>query len=110
MRLVVIITAMAFAGAATAQDAGTLPPKTPASAVADDDIGVAPVKRRFDPLRMLCRRVRPKTGTRISRAPSDERICLTAAEWERREEVARDVLETRDRGLCGQGGCSLPGQ
>jgi hypothetical protein len=111
MRAIVLLTILAMAGSAAAQQAD--PAATASSrpsAVADDDVGVAPAKRRFDPLKMLCRRVRPKTGTRISRAPSDERICLTAAEWERREEVARDVLETRDRGTCGPGGCNLPGQ
>lgn len=113
MRLVIIAAALAVAGGAWAQApepeiAPVEPTAARGSAIADDDIGEAPKVRNFDPLRMLCRRVRPKTGTRIVSAKNDSRICLTQEEWERRTEVAREALRERDRGVC-SGSCMTGG-
>lgn len=117
LKALAAIAVLATAGAATAQPtdittetAAPEPVQTARSAVADDDLGEAPKVKAFDPTRMLCRRVRPKTGTRIARGPASERMCLTAEEWDRRAEVAQEVLEARDRGTCGSTGCGLPGQ
>ena len=109
MRLVTIFVVLASAGAAWAQtaDAPPAPPPARPSAVADDNIGEAPKARRYDPTRIVCKKTKPKTGSRVVRDYGDQRICLTMAEWDRQTQAAQDLLKERDRGVCGAGGCQI---
>lgn len=110
MRILITVAALAVtAGAALAQPASpTEPAATPArSAVPDDDIGAPPEARRFDPMKVLCRRISPRTGTRIVRDRGDQRLCQTMAEWDRQAELAQEELRERDRGICGSPDCGM---
>ena len=107
MRILLVAAVMAMAGGALAQDdpigameavPGSQSPRR--SAVADDDIGTAPADARSDPDRVVCRRTKPRTGSRLVRDSGDTLICQTEAEWERAAELGREVLKERDRGLC----------
>ncbi|HYE43755.1 MAG TPA: hypothetical protein VEA15_10215 [Caulobacteraceae bacterium] len=103
-----LCTMTAFVAPGAARAAET----PPAPAVSDDDIGTAAAERRYDPTKIICRRTRPPTGSRVSRGPRGERICLTTAEWDRRSEEARQNMRDGDRGVCGghaSGGCTMPG-
>lgn len=107
MRLMIALAALALAGAAVAQPADPAPAAPARSGVADDDVGAAPVDRRYDPQRVVCKRSRPRTGSRVVRDPGDTRICQTMAEWDRQAELGREALAARDRGTCGAGGCTF---
>jgi hypothetical protein len=111
MRILITIAAMtASAGVALAQPAAPAEPvAAPAarSSVPDDDVGAAPEARRFDPMRVLCRRVAPRTGTRVIRDRGDQRLCQTMAEWDRQSELGQEALRERDRGVCGSPDCGM---
>jgi len=108
-RLVVALGVLAIAGTAQAQ---MLEPRAPASepssAIPDSDIGEAPEADRYDPKRVVCRRTKPPTGTRVVRGKRSEKICLAQDEWDRRSELGQETLKQRDRGTCGSEGCKLP--
>ena len=53
-----------------------------------------------DPDKVICRSLRPPTGTRVRSARTRQKVCLTKTEWERREEEAREMLRARDSGTC----------
>lgn len=112
MRILIAVAVAALtpaAGVALAQPESPVEPvATPVarSAVPDDDIGVAPEARRYDPMKVLCRRIRPQTGTRIVRDRGDERLCQTMAEWDRQSELGQEALRERDRGICGSPDCA----
>jgi hypothetical protein len=105
-----LVATMALAGVAAAQapQTGQAEPRTGGrSAVADDDVGTAPVDRRYDPLEMVCKKTKPRTGSRVVRDRGDQRICMTRAQWEHVNNLAQDVMRERDRGQCGSG-CGVP--
>lgn len=60
---------------------------------------------RFDPTRIVCRTVRPPTGTRISDPRARQRLCMTQADWEQQELDAQEALKVRDKGVCSPGQC-----
>jgi len=102
--VVAVLAVLAFAGHSWAQSPDAPASPQPArSAVADDDLGKAPAAKRYDPTRIVCRKVKPKTGSRVVRDKGDERICLTQAEWDRHSDLAQESLKERDRGVCGFG-------
>ena len=111
MRILIAVAALtAAAGVALAQPQGASDPvasPVARSAVPDDDVGAAPEARRHDPLKMLCRRISPRTGTRIVRDRGDQRLCQTMAEWDRQAELAQEELRERDRGTCGSPDCGM---
>ena len=59
-----------------------------------------------DPDKIICRTVKPVTGTRVSSARSRQKMCMTKREWEIQEQEARDALKVRDRGTCAPGACT----
>lgn len=67
----------------------------------------ADVRERIDLEEIVCRNLRPPTGTRIQRRRT-ERVCQTRREWEHRTEEAQAARRAMDNGTCG-GRCSLPG-
>lgn len=75
---------------------------------ADDDastVAAASDERRYDPMRVICRKVRPPTGTRIQSSQTRQKMCMTAADWEQQELDAQEALGERDKGICGPGQC-----
>ena len=44
-----------------------------------------------DPDKVVCKNVKPPTGTRVGSSRNRQRICLTKAEW---DQQARDAQET----------------
>ncbi len=44
---------------------------------------------RFDPGKVICRNVKPPTGTRLSGSRNRQRICMTQADWDQEAEEAR---------------------
>ncbi len=109
--LLAAVVAIAIAGSASAQTPDSDPPSPPSSrsAVADDDLGEAPAVRRYDPMRIVCRRTRPPTGTRVITRGRDSRICLSMEEWDRRAEEAQSVFDEANRGACTTNSCGVGG-
>jgi hypothetical protein len=54
----------------------------------------------YDPLKIVCRKVRPPTGTRIISGQTRQSMCMSNVDWEQQELDAREVLRERDRGIC----------
>ena len=111
MRILIALAALVIAGSALAQSGDPeAPVSNPArSSVADDDIGEAPVMRRHDPEEMVCKRNKPRTGSRVVRDRGDEKVCMTQSQWEHSAELGQEIMRERDRGICGGTGCSLSG-
>lgn len=80
--------------AAPAPVAGT----TPSPPAADDG--------RLDPDKVICRTVRPPTGTRVANGRTRQKICQTREQWEDLERDAQEALKVRDRGICTGDNCS----
>jgi hypothetical protein len=86
---------------ALAQEA--TPPAPPPAPATEPATGEA---SRFDPTRIVCRTVKPPTGTRISDPRARQRLCMTQGDWEQQELDAQEALKVRDRGVCSPGECS----
>jgi len=95
MTLLAVSAAVLLAGAASAQnpDADADVEATAADAADADDSD-------FDPLKIVCRRVQPPTGTRIISPQTRQTMCMSRADWDQQEAEAREVLKERDRGIC----------
>jgi hypothetical protein len=110
MRSLIALALLTIAGGAFAQAPDPAEPAaTPAtrSGIADDDVGAVAADRRYDPLRVVCKRSRPRTGSRVVRDAGDTRICQTMAEWDRQAELGQEALRQRDRGTCGPNPCGV---
>ncbi len=79
-----------LAGSVTAQEAPATP-SAPAEASSGADAG-------SDRDKVICRYVKPPTGTRVGSSKNRQRICQTKAEWEQQAAEAQDALKIRDRG------------
>lgn len=55
---------------------------------------------RGDPDKIICRTVRPPTGTRVANARTRQKVCQTRDQWEELEREAQEALKVRDRGIC----------
>jgi len=55
---------------------------------------------RGDPDKIVCRSMRPPTGTRMRSARTRQKVCMSKADWEQQEEEARQMLKLRDSGFC----------
>lgn len=97
MTTAAMAAAILLAGAASAQDPYSDDESDQASTVADaaDADG-----GDYDPLKIICRRVQPPTGTRIISPQTRQTMCMSRADWDQQEEDAREVLKERDRGIC----------
>jgi len=58
-----------------------------------------------DPTKVVCKNVKPPTGTRLASSRSRQRICQTREAWEEQEREAQEALKVRDRGTCSNGAC-----
>ncbi|MBX7248071.1 MAG: hypothetical protein K1X35_03365 [Caulobacteraceae bacterium] len=63
-----------------------------------------------DPEKVICRTVRPPTGTRVTSGRTRQRICQTRAQWDDQAREAQEGLrEVRDRGVCSGGAANCKG-
>ncbi len=63
-------------------DAGAPEPATNSSTTADASAA--------DPDKIICRNVKPPTGTRVASGRNRQRICLSKAEWDIQEREAQE--------------------
>lgn len=87
-------TAVAQPSSAT----GTTEPATNPSTTADTS--------GTDPDKVICKNVKPPTGTRVGSSRNRQRICQTRAQWDEQAREAQEQLRQRDKGLCSNGACS----
>lgn len=59
-----------------------------------------------DPSKVICRNVKPPTGTRLASSRNRQRVCMTKAEWDDQAREAQEALKVRDSGVCSPGQCS----
>jgi hypothetical protein len=114
-----ILTVFAFSLAAAIAAAGAAS-ATPGfqSAVAPDPTQANPqteLTSDFDPQKVVCRNIRPPTGTRLQ-SRARERICQTQADWDAQSAEAqaatRDAIaggKVNNKEFLGPGGTSLEG-
>lgn len=91
-----------LASAATAQSepsSSTEPTVDPATVV------TAAEDEEYDPLKVVCRKVRPPTGTRVISGQTRQRMCMSNADWEQQELDAQEALRERDKGTCSGNAC-----
>jgi hypothetical protein len=102
-----LIVAVALAGmmstAAYAQVFDRAPPEPTGMPMEASDIGADTPENERDPNKVICRDVRPPTGTRLATSRKRTRMCMTRERWEQQERDAQEVLKTRDRGICSGG-------
>lgn len=68
------------------------PRTAPATATEDGD---------RDPAKIICRNVRPPTGTRVRSGRTRQRVCQTRATWEEQEREAQESARSMRTGTCG---------
>lgn len=59
-----------------------------------------------DPDKVICKTVKPVTGTRVSSGRNRTKLCMTKAEWDEQARKAQEQLNERNRGTCSGGSCS----
>jgi hypothetical protein len=83
----------------SAQSPGSAPePTTNATSTADASAN--------DPDKVICRNVKPPTGTRLGSARNRQRVCQTKEQWDEQARAAQEALKVRDSGICAPGECS----
>lgn len=87
--------ALAQQTTSSGQPAGTATAPAPEADEADDD-----------PMKIICRRVRPPTGTRVAGPGTRQQMCMSKADWEQQELDAQEALKVRDSGVCAPRECS----
>jgi hypothetical protein len=59
-----------------------------------------------DPDKIICRNVKPPTGTRLGSARNRQRVCQTKADWEQQEAEAQEAARNATR----NGANTMPGE
>lgn len=92
---------LATAAVAQTELQSTEPSSTnPPASTAEADAG------KSDSSKVVCKTVKPPTGTRVGSSRSRTRICMTKGEWDEQARAAQEELKVRDRGICSPGECS----
>lgn len=91
-----LLATAAFAQPQPASSTEPAADPAPSTAVSADD---------YDPLKVVCRKVRPPTGTRIISGQSRQTMCMSNRDWEQQELDAQEALRERDKGICSNGAC-----
>lgn len=99
LAIALAVTAALAAPASAAQDSTPAAPDAgaPAGAPAPE---IAGEDADFDLLKIVCRKVRPPTGTRVVGSQTRQRMCMTKADWEQQELDAQEAFRERDTGIC----------
>jgi len=102
-----LLIAVALAGmmssAAYAQVFDLAPPEPTSIPLDTADIGADELENDRDPNKVICRDVRPPTGTRLATSRKRTKMCMTRERWEQQERDGQEVLKQRDRGICSGG-------
>lgn len=93
---VLATTAAAQVGGSSARPSEAPEPMSNPTTTADS--------RNDDPDKVICRSVRPPTGTRVKSSRTRTKVCMTKGEWEQQEREAQELIKERDRGTCPLGG------
>ena len=93
LRPITILAALASLAAA-----GSLAAQEPAAPDVVEAVADGPA--RIDMQEVVCRNVRPPTGTRLQKRRT-ERVCMTRAEWDHQSQEAQDARRRMDNGTCG---------
>ena len=93
--------AAGLAPAAMAQPSGpTSAPEPTANTAATAD-----TSGDNDPNKVICKNVKPPTGTRLGSSRNRQRVCQTREQWDEQAREAQEALKARDRGTCSNGAC-----
>ena len=99
------IAALLLAGAATAgQDPESTPVELPSAPEADVDAAIE--RDVFDAMKVVCKRVRPPTGTRIIGQQTRQQMCMTRSDWDILEQETQEAIRERDKGVCSGSSCA----
>lgn len=90
---------------ATAAVAQTHLQATEPSSRTPPDISPSPADAT-DPDKVVCKTVRPPTGTRVSSGRTRSKMCMTKADWDEQARQAQEMLKLRDSGMCPNEKCS----
>lgn len=91
-----VIATSAIAQSDAGAPAASNGPSTAAPAATDPD---------NDPNKVICKNIKPPTGTRVGSSRNRQRICQTRADWEQQAREAQEALRVRDSGVCSPGEC-----
>lgn len=65
-----------------------------------------PTDPNADPDKVICKTVKPVTGTRVSSSRTRTKLCMTKREWDQQALEAQEQLNQRNRGVCSGGNCA----
>ena len=65
-----------------------------------------PTDPNADPDKVICKTVKPVTGTRVASSRSRTKVCMTKREWDQQAIEAQEQLNQRNRGTCSGANCS----
>ena len=91
---------------ATAAFAQQQPSSTEPEAAEPAQSTAANASDDYDPLKVVCRKVRPPTGTRLITGQTRQTMCMSNADWEQQELDAQEALGERDKGICSGSSCA----
>ena len=90
-----LMATASFAAPEGFQAAGAPEPTTNSSSTADPSA--------TDPDKVICKNVKPPTGTRLASSRSRQRICQTKADWEQQEAEAQEAARNARNGPSASG-------
>jgi len=101
--LTTTVAVVLFSGAAFAlQEPVGDTPTAPEATVTADDLDEGEI---LDALKVVCKRVRPPTGTRLVTGQTRQQMCMTRADWDVLEQETQEAIRERDKGICGGNSC-----
>ena len=60
----------------------------------------------LDPNKVICKNVKPPTGTRLGSSRNRQRVCQTREQWDEQAREAQEALRVRDKGTCAGNSCA----
>ena len=65
-----------------------------------------PTDPNADPDKVICKTVKPVTGTRVASGRTRTKLCMTKREWDQQALEAQEQLNQRNRGTCSGSNCA----
>jgi hypothetical protein len=78
----------------------------PAASNGSSAAASTPTDPDYDPNKVICKTVKPPTGTRVGSSRNRQRVCQTRAAWDDQAREAQESLRVRDKGVCSPGQCA----
>lgn len=95
-----------LATAAVAQPSVPQSPTEPGMPSAADATVTSPSGAAVsDPDKVICKTVKPPTGTRVGSARNRTKMCMTKGEWDEQARQAQEQLNQRNSGICSGSEC-----